>query len=440
MLLEFMVKNYMSFKDANTLSLIATKDNDKFDAQVANIDGKIRVLKNAAIFGANASGKSNFLQAVGFARDFVISSSKDSQQGDAIDYSPFLFSTATENAPSVFELTFLVDSIVYRYGFEVNEEKVINEWLFGRYSVRESLLFIRNFQEITLGTKFPEGKKYLNSVRENALFLSVCAQFNGKVSTSILEWFRNLNVITSLDTDYVDSTIKILKNKNDYYENQKKALINLITNIDVGIEDISVHEQKHELSNILDDMPVKFAKEFIDFIKNDSVASEELSNKIRFSSDVIKTVHSKYDEEKRIVGKSLYNFGIESSGTQKVFELAGPIINTLYSGGTLFIDEIQNSLHTKLLIGLISFFVHNNLNIKAQFIITTHDTNVLASNLYRRDQLWFVEKNRYGESELTCLADFEEHVRKDASIDKDYLRGRYGAIPYISLGDLYGNR
>jgi AAA15 family ATPase/GTPase len=107
----------------------------------------------------------------------------------------------------------------------------------------------------------------------------------------------------------------------------------------------------------------------------------------------------------------------------------------MYNGGILFIDEIQNSLHTKLVLELIKFFINNKLNINAQFIFTTHDVNILSAGILRRDQFWFVEKNKFGESDLTCLVDFEEHVRKDASLDKDYLRGRYGALPYLRLGE-----
>lgn len=442
MLLEFMVENYMSFKEMNTFSLIGTNDDDRIDEQIVTVNDKIRVLKNAAIFGANASGKSNLLNAISFAKGFIINSSKDGQKGENISTKSFKFNTFTENEPSIFEFTFIVNAIVYRYGYSADEKEIIREWLFARYSNRETQLFIRDKQEISLGVKFKEGKKYIDSVRDNALFLSVCAQFNGEVSTKILKWFRSLNVISSLEDNYISATLEILENENDEFSIQREELINLITNIDVGIEDIDVHEHEHEnVVALLEDMPVKLAQEILEKLKSSRNKTEEgTAPDSKIASQVIKTVHSKYDGENNLVSKDQYNFGIESRGTQKIFELAGPIIDTMYNGGVLFIDEIQNSLHTKLVISLIKFFMKNHLNVKAQFIITTHDTNVLASDLFRRDQLWFVEKNKYGESDLTCLVDFDEHVRKDASIDKDYLRGRYGAIPYISLEEMYGDR
>lgn len=442
MLLEFMVENYMSFKDMSTFSLIGTNDNEKIDEQIVIVNDKIRVLKNAALFGANASGKSNLLSAISFAKGFVINSSKDSQQGENINTKPFKFNTITESKPSKFEFTFIINDVVYRYGYSADEKKIISEWLFARYSTRETQLFVRNEQKITLGAKFKEGKKYIDSVRTNALFLSVCAQFNGEKSTEILKWFRKLNIISSLEDNYVSTTLEILDNENDQFSVQRKELINLITNIDVGIEDIGVYENEHDnFIALLEEMSVKHAQELLEKLKSSRGKDDEINTSdFKVASQEIKTVHNKYDGEKNLVSKEQYSFGIESRGTQKIFELAGPIIDTMFNDGVLFIDEIQNSLHTKLVISLIRFFMKNHLNIKSQFIITTHDTNVLASGLFRRDQLWFLEKNKYGESDLTCLIDFDEHVRKDASIDKDYLRGRYGAIPYISLEGMYGDR
>ncbi len=433
MLLEFMVENYMSFKEPNTFSLIATSDNEMFEEQTINFGKKHRALRNAAIFGPNASGKSNLLHAITFVKDFVINSSKDSQQGDPIDSNPFKFSTVTENLPSVFELVFVVNGIVYRYGFGVNEKEVVAEWLFARFTTRETELFARHYQKINVGLKFSEGRKHIDFVRNNALFLSVCAQFNGKISKSVLEWFRKLNVISSLNSDYVPTTLKILENQDNEYEVQKHQLINLIKSVDMGIEDLSIHEQEVDFDSLFDNIRFRDLKNILEISKETEEGNDGSKLKAKFTSHVVKTVHSKYDHKKDFVSQDLYNFGIESSGTHKLFELAGPIIDTMYSGGVLFIDEIQNSLHTKLVSGLIKFIIKTNEKSNAQFVFTTHDTNILTKNLLRRDQLWFVSKNKYGESELSCLADFDEHVRKDASIDKDYLRGRYGAIPHITL-------
>lgn len=440
MLIEFMVENYLSFREQNVFSMISTTDDYLSDIQTVKINSKNKILKNAASYGANASGKSNLLMAISFMKAFVINSSKESQQGDLIEVQPFKFNTITEKEASQFEVVFSCDTTIYRYGFEVIKEKVVSEWLFARYNVRESQLFVRDGQKITIGDKFKEGKKYIESVRENAFFLSVCAQFNGVISIAILKWFRKLNVISSLDEDYVPSTMRILENVDQKYDEQKRLLISLITGIDVGIQDIIISENENtNIKKVLESLPMKLAQEVIGKLKIEDLQNlEEGVNKHKFISKEISAVHKKFDMNGNFVGDVSHNFGIESRGTQKIFELAGPIIDTMYNGGILFIDEIQNSLHTKLVLGLVDFFVKNKLNINAQVIFTTHDVNILDANILRRDQFWFVEKNEYGESELTCLVDFEEHVRKDANIDKDYLRGRYGAIPYLKLGELNG--
>jgi len=435
MLIEFMVENYLSFKEQNTFSMIATKDSSMSEKQIVVINDKNRILKNAAIYGANASGKSNLLNAISFMKSFVINSSKESQQGDVIEVEAFKFSTSTEKKASIFEVVFFANGIIYRYGFEVSKEKVFGEWLFARQSARESQLFVRDGQQISIGDKFKEGKKYLESVRENALFLSVCAQFNGSISSEILKWFRNVNIISSLDDSYVSVTLSILENKDGKLDIQKEKLISLIKGMDFGIQDVVLSKNENpNIKALLESLPTKLAEELMEKIRiNDAQASDDDEKEYKLISHNVSTVHRRYDEDKNFVNDQICNFNIESKGTQKIFELAGPIIDTMYNGGVLFIDEIQSSLHTKLVIELIKFFINNRLNINAQFIFTTHDVNILSAGILRRDQFWFVEKNKFGESDLTCLADFKEHVRKDASLDKDYLRGRYGAIPYLRL-------
>lgn len=435
MLINFTVKNYMSFKDENTLSMVASKDKTDEEKHVITLHNKERILKNAAIYGANASGKSNLLHAFRFMRYLVINSSKESQSGDEITTKPFMFSTVTENAPSLFEVTFLCDEIIYRYGFEVTRQEVVSEWLFARYSSRESTLFIRDGQQIKVGERFKDGKRFIDAVRDNALFLSVCAQFNGKISSSVISWFRNVYVISSLDSDYVEHSMDIIDNKNNEYDEQKKMMLHLITGIDVGIENIVVEQDTNvSIEKLLDELTLKEAKVLTDKLKKlQEKTQNDIEKKMQIVSNYIASVHKKYNEENQVVLNEICNFNIESQGTQKIFELSGLIIKTIFNGGVLFIDEIQNSLHPNLLIGLISFIINNNRNINSQFIYTTHDVNILAKKLLRRDEYWFVEKSQFGASELSSLYDFDETVRKDASLDKDYLRGRYGAIPYINL-------
>lgn len=434
MLIDFTVKNFSSFKDENSLSMLASIDKTNENIHVFSINDKIRILKNAAIFGANASGKSNLLKALNFMLKYVINSSKESQLGDIIDVEPFKFNAETEKQPSLFEVTFLQENVIYRYGFEVTKTEVVSEWLFARYSSRESTLFIRKNQDITtLGEKFKEGRKYISSVRNNALFLSVCAQFNGVISSKIIEWFRNVSVISSLDNNYANHALQILDNENGKYSEQKEMLLHLITSIDVGIEDLSIEDENLDIKKFIESMPMKQAGKLLDELNNYKNKDSEENKGVKISARRVTTLHKKFDANNTMVSLESCNFNIESKGTRKIFELSGLIIKTIYDGGVLFIDEIQNSLHPNLIVGLINFINHNEKNKNAQFIYTTHEVLILAKKLLRRDQYWFVEKNKYGASELSCLFDYDEPIRKDASLDKDYLRGRYGAIPYLSL-------
>jgi AAA15 family ATPase/GTPase len=435
MLIDFTVKNFTSFKDENSLSLLASVDKTDENIHVYSINDKIKILKNAAIFGANASGKSNLLKAFNFMQKYVINSSKESQLGDTIDVEPFKFNAETEKQPSLFEVTFLQESVIYRYGFEAVKTEIVSEWLFARYSSRESTLFIRKNQDITLGEKFKEGRKYITSVRNNALFLSVCAQFNGEISSNLIDWFRNVSVISSLDNNYANYAVQILDNEDGKYSEQKEMLLHLITSIDVGIEDLSIEvDEKLDLKKFIESMPMKQAGKLLDELKKyESKDSEDNQKGIKISTRRVTSLHKKFDSNNTMISLENCNFNIESKGTRKIFELSGLIIKTIFDGGVLFIDEIQNSLHPNLIVGLINFINHNEKNKNAQFIYTTHEVLILATKLLRRDQYWFVEKNKFGASELSCLFDFEEPIRKDASLDKDYLRGRYGAIPYLNL-------
>mgnify|MGYP000121767596 FL=1 len=234
MFVKFSVQNFLSFKDLNSLELIASNITQH---EENTIDTKqYKLLKSVAIFGANASGKSNLFKAMQFARDFVLSSSKESQANEKIHVTPFLLSTKTESEPSLFEFVFLKNNTKYRYGFRLNNSIVVDEWLFAASKVKESLLFERHEQDIKVGAKFKEGSKIIELTRKNALFLSVVAQFNGKIAESIIEWFYGLRIITGLQT-YNSVTIEYLK----ALEN-KKELMDILNIADSSIQDFQFKE------------------------------------------------------------------------------------------------------------------------------------------------------------------------------------------------------
>lgn len=425
MLIEFTVGNYLSFKKDTTISFLAVKDNQFVDDNTFPLNDSINLLKNIALWGPNASGKSNLLKALSFFKYFILNSSKETQLKEKISVNNFRLSTETENKPSLFEIIFYQNKVRYRYGFEVNIKKVITEWLFASYSSKESKLFIREKDKIDIGNKFIEGKNLWSKTRENALFLSVVAQFNGKIASEVLKWFYNLHVLSGPIKKMDHLTIEILENK--FGPEKKKRLIDLIKLSDLGIEDVYVETKEINYDD--------FKKSFSLF--NGKVnLFEKLDKNKPILSKRIKTSHKKYNKNKEFISVEEFDLDSEESGgTQKFFALAGPIILTLLSGSILFIDEIEVNIHPLLLRKVIEIFnsrITNSRN--AQLFFTTHNTGLLSSSFLRRDQVLFIEKNEYGSSEIFSLIEFKEkkgRERTDASFEKKYLSGKYGAVPYL---------
>jgi uncharacterized protein len=419
MLIEFTVGNYRSFKDPVTFSMVAAnlvaKDRKLDENNVVAVNDKLSLLKSAAIYGANASGKSNLIKALGFMKQFIVNSSKETQSTDKIGIEPFRLSTETEGKPSYFELVFLMEDKKYRYGFEVTRKKVTSEWLFYVPKTRETPLFKRNCDTIK-SSKTYDAEGVQKRTRSNALFLSVSAQFNVELAEKILEWLTvKLNIFSGLhDQGMLDYTADCLMNNLNSSE-----IIHLIQKLDLGISDVLIEQEDFIIDSLPDEMP--------DELKNLVVNAVGKATSIR-------TKHRKFDDEGNY--KSIEEFNLarhESEGTQKVFALGGLIITTLQEGEVLIIDEFDARLHPLISLAIIEMFNSKETNPNnAQLILTTHDTNLLSNKIFRRDQIWFTEKNRYGATDLYSLAEYK--IRNDATFESDYIKGRYGAIPYI--GDL----
>ncbi len=421
MLIQFTVKNFLSFKEEAVISMVAAKDTQFLDKNTFYLFDKINLLKCAAIYGPNASGKSNLLKSLQFFQNLVINSSKETQAKEIIPVESFKLNTDTINKPSLFEIIIFIDGIKYRYGFEVTKKRVVSEWLFSAKTKKESKLFIRNKNQIDLGLKFKEGKKLDEKTRDNALFLSVVAQFNGETSIKIMKWFRKLNIIHK---GFDGVTIDILEGKLGIEKKQK--LLELLKFADLNIENFKVISNEIKYEDFINKLPKIERESFKTNLKIDQ--------RKPIISIEIKTMHKVFDKNKKLSNFSELDLdNEESNGTKKFFSFAGPIIDTLLSGNVLLIDEIECSLHHLLvlrILELINSKKHNSKN--AQFLFTTHDVTLLNSNLFRRDQLLFVDKNSFGESELYSLIDFAKHrIRKDESYEKNYLLGKYGAIPIL---------
>ena len=405
MIAEFTVENVLSFKDRRTFSLISAKDKELSDSNTFEADKKLRFLRSAVIYGANASGKSNFFNAlVSFLR-FAVFSGPHKQVEDPIEIEPFTFSKQTEAMPSFFEIVFFIkdgdETIRYRYGLLVSKKHVEAEYLFAVNNVREIMLFERKFQVINCTANFKEGARLKSSVRNNSSFLSVCAQNNGEVSIQIIKYFRNMRVL------YGTSNAPIIFKKEELLPEQKKKTLDFLKYADIQITDF-----KTERITFSDDAP-------------------DAKTQTNIQHHNILFGHTFFDEETP-VGEKFLEWIHESSGTLRLLSYSNDILSALKEGTPIFIDEFDALLHPLIIEGIVKLFNSSVTNPKnAQLVISCHAVNIMNNKLLRRDQIWFCEKDQYGATDLYSLVEYKEPVRKDASYNKNYLHGKYGAIPYI---------
>ena len=424
MLIQFSVRNFKTFKEKTVLNMVAS-NYDKTTREKENViqvkEFNLRLLKSAVVFGANASGKSKFIEAMMFMKQFVIRSSKDSQKGDSIDVEPFKLQTDSENDSSEFEVIFLYKKEMFRYGFEVTKDKVNSEWLYHRPKTKEVELFYREKQKFDIHDRnFSKGAFLVKEgvIRDNELMLSKAAQFNDEIAGNVLDWFKGLKTISGLDeAGYQGFTMGRTQDPK-----HKAKILELLKAADLGIQDISLE--------VLDvtKLPKNMPQELKDLISK-KVKDEEAE----FISDVLAT-HKKFDANKKYVGDIKFSMDDEeSSGTKKFFALTGPVLDAIENGYVLVVDELDSKLHPNLVCKLVSLFnskEHNPNN--AQLIFNTHDTNLLGSDLFRRDQIWFAEKDRIGGAKLSSLADFKSPVRKGENFEEKYINGKYGAVPFLN--------
>lgn len=422
MLIQLSIRNYKTFKERTVLSLVAS-NYDKETREDENIiiepTFNLRLVKSAVIYGANASGKSKFIEALLFMKHFIETSSKDTQKGDFIDVEPFKLHTDSENDTSEFEVVFLHNKEMFRYGFAVNSTIVAAEWLYHKPKTKEIELLYREGQDFTFHRSFTKGNilKKEKLVRDNALALSTAAQFNDTISSNVLDWFKNLRILSGLQS-YEYSSYTALKISNSL---ERVKILDLLEAADTGIDDLSL--KPIDTSNLPKDMP----RELVEKIKKDVTEKNA-----QYFSDVL-TIHKKYNSDNKYIEDVKFSMSEdESDGTEKYFNLTGPIVDVLENGRILVVDELDSQLHPNLVCKIISLFNSKKFNpYNAQIIFNTHDTNLLESELFRRDQIWFIEKDRYGAATLYSLSDFKSDVRKDDNFKVNYLRGKYGAIPLL---------
>ncbi len=416
MLIEFTLGNFKSFRDKTTFSMIAanlTSEDPALDRDnVIPIRKNLSLLKTAALYGANASGKSNFGVALRFLRDFVLDSAREATTPGEIGAEPFLLNQKSREQPSYFEVVFLLDGKQFRYGFEVDKSHVISEWLFHVPKTKEVALFFREGQEITVKSGLSGAKGLETRTRKEALFLSVAALLNVPFALKIQKWVQDFVVATGLqDEEFRSYTIDCMRD-----EASRKDLVNFLKTFDLGFDDIRVADLP-TIETVLTGIP------------------EELKPSFRKSfTESMMVAHDVEDDEGNVVFTQVFDANVnESQGTRKMIALGGPLLSILANGQLMFIDELDARLHPLMTRRIIEMFQSPLTNPKgAQLIFATHDTNLLDKSLFRRDQIWFAEKDREGSTHLNSLVEYK--VRNDAAYEKNYLEGRYGAIPF--LGDL----
>lgn len=440
MLVDFSIQNYTSFNNSQELSMVASTSTKEEESDLSNshrVDsfGIKEILKSAAIFGANGSGKTNIVSALYALRDVVLRS-LDSSVGDSriTEIVPFLLKDNYFDIPSEFEISFIADERLYRYGLAIENGEISEEWLY-RTKARETMLFhrrkqtieynSRSFSEAKLFTKKKKGSVVIEKTKPSVPFLSVLSQFNGEISSIITSWFKRVNIISGLHEDgFKQFTINLLD------ENPEFKLWALEILRSIQIDDFNV---------------VEYEKEFTKSKSKKAIDDEDLRDvmtKLEGFLEKNKVIEKRIEIVKRNSSGKTFSvpISIESEGTQKLIYLLGPLYDVIKNNEILVVDEFDNKFHTLLCKFIISLYNDKNFG-QSQLVLTCHDTNLLTKELFRRDQIWFVEKNESHESELYSLVEYKEHyTRKEDSYSSDYLMGKYGAIPLFSslseLGDM----
>jgi hypothetical protein len=401
MLLEFRVKNFKSFKDETIFSMEATADKSHPDNVIT--EGKFKALKTSVIFGANASGKTKLIEAMGLMRGLVTRSLTHTQSTQ-LPYFPFIFDDVSKNEPTTFGIKFTNEEILYDYHFSYNSENIIDEVLKYYPKNKAATIFERHDQKFIFVNDKAKQRMISEAVKENVLYLSVSSQLKYAPSQEVFEWFQKFLVITNGDPEHlIEILIKRMESDHSFETRVLKAL----RIADFGIT--SLMELEGE-------------------VKNTSVKPQKSS---ALSLQDVWLTHNATNKNGENIQVELPMYE-ESSGTVNFISMIGPVIDTILGGTTLVVDEIDLTFHSDLSKWIIGLFHNPKENPNgAQLIFNTHDTNLLNQNLIRRDQVWFVEKNwETGTSTISSLSEFK--VRKDKNIEDAYLSGRYRAVPFIS--------
>ena len=398
MLIEFSATNFRSLRETQTLSLAASKyfremkEQNSFEV---GIKGLPRLLRSAVIYGPNASGKSNFLSSLAYMRYMVLSSAVKIQEGQELDVTPFLLDHDSKDKESEFEAIFIEEGIRYQYGFAINKTRVLREWLIAYPEGRPQRWFDREYDPKTREYTYEFSSKFLGgrlrqdwkkATRGNALFFSVAVQFNSEQLKPVFHWFqKRLRTVKYFSPG---QTISICES-----DVGKKNVASFLNTADLSIVDILIDKKNFLPENLPKEMSVELKEHLRKEMEGKEIAE-------------IKFLH----KNPKTGGLVPFNAHEESDGTRNLFAFAGPWLDVMENDKILLVDEIDSSLHPLVVHQLIRL-LHGSKG-KSQLVFTTHDTTLLSQDIMRRDQVWFIERDRSNASKLYPLSDFNIRERE----------------------------
>ena len=412
MLIQFAVANYRSIKDDATLSLVAGpgREHRERNVRVPVMQGGVRatrLLRSAALYGANAAGKTNLIRALAAMQTIVVESSRSDAE---LPVTPFLLNAKHGGQPTQFEVACIVAGVRYQYGFSATQDLVVDEWLYAWPRGRPQLWFKRQRGDDGAST-FEFGGKLLGdrevwrrATRDNALFLSTAAALNSTQLSPLYEWFKTRLHVVGIGGWNLGYSARCAQGE------RKEALVRFLQAADLAVSDLQVVEREIT-EDMISDAPLEIKK--------------LLLGKQGYDIRLVHEAQTGHPVE--------LDLDDESDGTQKMFALAGPWVDVLEKGHVVVVDELHDNLHPMLVRHLVERFHDSTLESDAQLVFSTHDTSILSQDVFRRDQIWFCARNARLETELVPLSDF--HPRKGIeNLERSYLAGRYGAVPYIQSG------
>ena len=416
MLIDFTVENFRSIRDEATLNLAAARGNELRDTNVAlprTATGvrPIPTVRTAAIYGANGAGKTNLLRALGAMEEIVLASARGL---DELPVTPFRFDETLRDEPTTLQVTIIgSDGVRYQFGFKATKRAVLEEWLYAWPRGRIQKWYVRQEDAFDFGERLVGDREvWGRATRVDALFLSTAISLNSAQLRPVFDWFARHLHVGRVGAWSPAFTIECCE------DDRKKQVIRFLHSADIAISDLEVAKEEFKSAMLPEDMPASLRETLREDLKGSEIA------KVRLTHETSGGLEGDLELEE------------ESDGTQKIFALAGPWIDALTKGYLVVLDELHDNLHPNLVRFLVDCFHDPRLNRRsAQLVFSTHETSVLSQELFRRDQIWFCERDESLATSLYPLSDFKPRPGV-VNLERAYLSGRFGALPFTGIDAL----